>query len=66
MRLPSSSGHPICTDLVSVGEDVHCDFVKEKVDLAFRQEAARFVLESQRPIAHVAEEIGVSPTILGR
>ncbi len=24
LRLPSFSGHPICTDLVSVGEDVHC------------------------------------------
>lgn len=31
VRLPSFSGHPICTDLVSVGEDVHCEFVKEKV-----------------------------------
>ena len=31
LRLPSSSGHPICTDLVSVGEDVHCEFVKEEV-----------------------------------
>ena len=25
LRLPSSSGHPICADLVSVGEDVHCE-----------------------------------------
>lgn len=31
MRLPSSSGHPICTDLVSVGEDVHGEFVKEEI-----------------------------------
>nr|WP_234461438.1 lipase family protein [Corynebacterium macginleyi] len=31
MRLPSFSGHPISTDLVSVGEDVHCEFVKEEV-----------------------------------
>ncbi|MDK4245500.1 hypothetical protein QPX26_06800, partial [Corynebacterium accolens] len=26
MRLPSFSGHPISADLVSVGEDVHCEF----------------------------------------
>ncbi|MDK8659316.1 hypothetical protein, partial [Corynebacterium sp. MSK204] len=31
MRLPSFSGHPISADLVSVGEDVHCEFVKEEV-----------------------------------
>ena len=31
VRLPSFSGHPISTDLVSVGEDVHCEFVKEEV-----------------------------------
>ena len=31
VRLPSFSGHPIGTDLVSVGEDVHCEFVKEEV-----------------------------------
>ncbi|WP_325168100.1 ParA family protein [Corynebacterium macginleyi] len=31
MRLPSFSGHPISTDPVSVGEDVHCEFVKEEV-----------------------------------
>ena len=31
LRLPSFSGHPISTDLVSVGEDVHCEFVKEEV-----------------------------------
>ena len=46
VRLPSSSGHPICTDLVSVGEDVHCEFVKEKYTPQYRQEAARLVIES--------------------
>ena len=66
MRLPSISGHPISTDSVSEGEDVHCEFVKEKYTPEFRQEAARLVLESERPIAYVAEEIGVSATILGR
>ncbi|MDK6259954.1 DedA family protein, partial [Corynebacterium frankenforstense] len=25
LRLPSFSGHPTCTDVVSVGEDVHCE-----------------------------------------
>ncbi|MDK8804581.1 hypothetical protein QP880_10890, partial [Dermabacter hominis] len=25
LRLPSFSGHPISADLVSVGEDVHCE-----------------------------------------
>ena len=31
VRLPSSSGHPICTDLVSVGEDVHCESTAQEV-----------------------------------
>lgn len=66
VRLPSSSGHPICTDLVSVGEDVHCEFVKEKYTPEYRQEAARLVIESQRPIADVAKEIGVGEGLLGR
>ena len=39
---------------------------RKKYTPAFRQEAARLVLESERPIAHVAEEIGVSTTILGK
>ena len=32
----------------------------------YGQEAARLVIESQRPIAHVAKEIGVAPGLLGR
>lgn len=51
MRLPSFSGHPISKDLVSVGEDVHCDFVKEEIHPGNRQEAARLVIEPGRPIA---------------
>ena len=39
---------------------------RKKYTPEFRQEAARLVLESERPIAHVAEEFGVSATILGR
>ena len=31
LRLPSSSGHPICADLVSVGEDVHCESTAQEV-----------------------------------
>ena len=32
----------------------------------YRREAANLVIESQRPIAHVAKEIGVAPGLLGR
>ena len=31
VRLPSFSGHPICADLVSVGEDVHCESTAQEV-----------------------------------
>ncbi|MDU4693854.1 MAG: hypothetical protein E6Y12_09330, partial [Dermabacter sp.] len=31
MRLPSFSGHPISADLVSVGEDVHCESTAQEV-----------------------------------
>ena len=32
----------------------------------YRREALSLVIESQRPIAHVAKEIGVAPGLLGR
>lgn len=32
LRLPSFSGHPICADLVSVGEDVHCGSTAQEVN----------------------------------
>ena len=32
----------------------------------YRREAANLVIESERPIAHVAKEIGVAPGLLGR
>src|SRR5699024_4362398 len=35
LRLPSVSRHPISADLVSVGEDVHCEFVKKEVHSGF-------------------------------
>ena len=31
LRLPSFSGHPICTDLVSAREDVHCESTAQEV-----------------------------------
>ena len=31
VRLPSFSGHPISADLVSVGEDVHCESTAQEV-----------------------------------
>ena len=33
---------------------------------AYRREAARLVIETGRPIAHVAKEIGVGEPLLGR
>ena len=39
---------------------------RKKYTPEYRQEAARLVIESGRPIAHVAKEISVSATILGR
>ena len=33
---------------------------------AYRREAARLVIETGRPIAHVAKEIGVGQLLLGR
>ena len=39
---------------------------RKKYTPEYRQEAARLVIESGRPIVHVAKEIGVSATILGR
>ena len=32
----------------------------------YRREAPNLVVESERPIAHVAKEIGVAPGLLGR
>lgn len=39
---------------------------RKKYTPEYRREAANFVIESQRPIAHVAREIGVAPGLLGR
>ena len=39
---------------------------RKKYTPEYRREAANLVIESQRSIDHVAKEIGVSATILGR
>ncbi|QRJ57915.1 transposase [Corynebacterium macginleyi] len=39
---------------------------RQKYTPEYRREAANLVIESQRPIAHVAKEIGVAPGLLGR
>lgn len=31
LRLPSFGGHPICADLVSVREDVHCESTAQEI-----------------------------------
>ncbi|MBK4147660.1 transposase, partial [Corynebacterium macginleyi] len=51
---------------MSVGEDVHCESSRKKYTPEYRREAANLVIESERPIAHVAKEIGVSAGLLGR
>ena len=39
---------------------------RKKYTPEYRREAANLVIESERPIAHVAKEIGVSAGLLGR
>ena len=39
---------------------------RKKCTPEYRQEAARLVIESGRPIAHVAKEIGVAEGLLGK
>jgi transposase len=39
---------------------------RQKYTPEYRREAANLVIESQRPIAHVAKEIGVAPGLLRR
>ncbi|MGP4983768.1 transposase [Corynebacterium casei] len=39
---------------------------RKKYTPEYRQEAARLVVESGRPIAHVAKEIGVAEGLLGK
>ena len=39
---------------------------RKKYTPEYRHEAANLVIESERPIAHVAKEIGVAPGLLGR
>lgn len=51
---------------MSVGEDFIVSSSRKKYTPEYRQEAARLVIETGRPIADVAKEINVSATILGR
>lgn len=53
LRLSSVIGHPIRPDLTALREDVHCGSATQEIHHEFRQETARFVLESKRQIAHV-------------
>ena len=39
---------------------------RRKFSPEFRSEAAKLVVETGRPIAHVAEELGVSSGLLGK
>ena len=39
---------------------------RKKYTPEYRREAANLVIESERPTAHVAKEIGVAPGLLGR
>ena len=39
---------------------------RQKYTPEYRREAANLVIESERPIAHMAKEIGVAPGLLGR
>jgi len=66
MRLPASSGHPICTDLVSVGEDVHSEFVKEEIHPGVPAGGSSARHRVGGPTAHVAKEIGVAEGLLGK
>lgn len=64
LRLSSVIGRPIRPDLTALREDVHCGSATQEIHPEFRQETARFVLESKRQIAHVRR--GVGADILGK
>ncbi len=50
----------------SRGKDVRTSGKRRKFTPEFREQAARLVIETGRPIAHVAAEIGVGEQLLGR
>ncbi|WP_084529706.1 transposase [Corynebacterium sp. KPL3927] len=39
---------------------------RQKYTPEYRRETANLVIKSQRPISHMANEIGVTPSLLGR
>lgn len=50
----------------SAGEDALMGAKRKKYTPAYRQEAARLVIDTGRTIAEVAREIGVGEALLGR
>jgi len=53
-------------DCRSRGEDVVMSSTRRRFTPEFRAEAVRLVVETDRPISHVAAEIGVGAQLLGR
>ena len=51
---------------MSRGEDVWCRESRKTYTPAYPGEAAHLVIDTGRPIAHVATEIGVGEQVLGR
>jgi transposase len=47
-------------------KDVRISGKRRRYTPEFRQQAARLVIETGRPVAHVAAEIGVGEQVLGR
>jgi transposase len=47
-------------------EDVRVGAKRKRYTPAYRRDAAHLVIDTGRPIAHVAEEIGVGEQLLGR
>jgi transposase len=48
------------------GEDVCMSGKRKSYTPAYRREAAHLVIDTGRPIAHVAKEIGIGEQLLGR
>jgi transposase len=65
LRLPLDGGHLIAGPLVLLGG---CSRVgkPQEVHPGVREQAVRLVVDTGRPIAHVAAEIGVGEQLLGR
>src|ERR1700712_733940 len=53
-------------DLWSCGEDVAMSKTRRRFTPEFRADAVRLVVETGRPVAHVAAEVGIGAQLLGR